>query len=470
MIELGLQRISKLLYDVPLPWQAIHVAGTNGKGSVCSYISEMLNVYNRSSYRKHRRQELIRHGRFTSPHLIDRWDCIQMSIGDQMQVIPTNAFLEIEKAVQDRNQSKNINASEFELLTATAFECFARSNLDIGVVEVGMGGREDATNVIGQPILDEDGQPRKGIDMNLYRPSPLMTAITRIGKDHQQFLGDTYAKIAFEKAGIIKPGVPLTYYQHQDAPEIIDVIRQRAHQLSAPIILPDQLQLPRIDDNETSGLESWRKYNGEIALTCTWHALTKLGRVPEQLHGITTADHSELQYLHRDIQEVIQQYIFPGRQERISLAALTGYTGEVLLDGAHNQQGIELLSQAVNDLRGADQSKPIIYVTAISNSQDRKVEDILQPLLKSRDSVLAVEFGPVAGMPWVEPQKSTEVIHIAESLAPELDFCHAYGKDITSAIRDACRRAEQQPGSSIVICGSLYLAGEVHKLVRDAES
>ncbi|EME83848.1 uncharacterized protein MYCFIDRAFT_84150 [Pseudocercospora fijiensis CIRAD86] len=391
MIELGLQRISKLLSDTPLPWRAIHVAGTNGKGSVCSYISEMLNAYNRSGHRKHRKQDCIRHGRFTSPHLIDRWDCIQMNVADQMQVIPTSVFLATEKAVRHRNHRENINASEFELLTATAFECFTRSHLDIGVVEV---------------------------------------AITRIGKDHQQFLGDTYAKIAFEKAGIIKPGVPLTYYQQQDAPEIIHVIVQRAQQLRAPIILPHQL--------------------------------------PERLPEETTTDYKELQHLHDEMKSVVRDYVFPGRQERISLAALTGYTGEVLLDGAHNQQGIELLGQVVDSLRGADQSKPIIYVTAISNSPERKVEDILKPLLRSGDSILAVEFGPVAGMPWVEPRLSTDVIRIAEESGTKLNVCRAYGRDIAKALQHACRSAEQQLGSHIVICGSLYLAGEVHRLLRDA--
>ena len=131
MIELGLQRISRLLQANDLRWKAIHVAGTNGKGSICAYISAMLNA----GYAV---------GRFTSPHLIDRWDCISI----KGQPVSSKQFFEKEQQISQRNQAQNIGASEFERLTTAAFELFSENGVQIAVVEVGLGGRLDATNVL----------------------------------------------------------------------------------------------------------------------------------------------------------------------------------------------------------------------------------------------------------------------------------------------------------------------------------
>ncbi|KAK5009856.1 hypothetical protein LTR28_013051, partial [Elasticomyces elasticus] len=122
MIELGLSRISRLLIRTPLPWRAIHVAGTNGKGSVCAYISCMLDTYNRSAFRADYNLASIKHGRFTSPHLIDRWDCITID----NKTVRESTFKAVEEKVRARNEMECIEASEFELLTATAFEIFTQ--------------------------------------------------------------------------------------------------------------------------------------------------------------------------------------------------------------------------------------------------------------------------------------------------------------------------------------------------------
>ncbi|KAM0715278.1 hypothetical protein Q7P37_008776 [Cladosporium fusiforme] len=221
MIELGLQRISRLLSQTHLPWRAIHVAGTNGKGSICVYISAMLEAYNNSSFRK---TPAIRHGRFTSPHLIDRWDCISIN----QKPVSSALFHEIEKKVLLRNATEDINASEFELLAATAFEIFTHENVDIGVIEVGMGGRLDATNILGQDVFEADGSPA-----SIIRAKPLVTAIAKIGLDHQSFLGNTLQAIAAEKAGILKPSVPLVYDASNPA-EVIETFHSLASQINAP--------------------------------------------------------------------------------------------------------------------------------------------------------------------------------------------------------------------------------------------
>src|SRR6187402_3404456 len=128
MIELGLARISRLLSFTPQPWKAIHVAGTNGKGTICAYLSAMLHASG------------VRCGRFTSPHLIDRWDCITIN----EQTVRESVFREAEDLVLERNRKLDIAATQFELLTASAFEVFAKEKVEMGVVEVGLGGKLDA--------------------------------------------------------------------------------------------------------------------------------------------------------------------------------------------------------------------------------------------------------------------------------------------------------------------------------------
>ncbi|KAK5256123.1 folylpolyglutamate synthase, partial [Exophiala xenobiotica] len=214
MIKLGLQRISALLnplfttYPNTLPWKAIHIAGTNGKGSIASLISTFLS---NSGYSV---------GRFTSPHLIDRWDCITLN----QRVVERERFLAAEAKVRQRSESDNVGASEFELLTATAFELFTDAKVDVAVVECGLGGRLDATNVLRQGDV-------------------LVSVLAKVGLDHTEFLGDTVEKVAREKTGIFKAGVPVVV-DGSNTPEVLDVVRERMAALGSseggPFVLDEQ--------------------------------------------------------------------------------------------------------------------------------------------------------------------------------------------------------------------------------------
>jgi len=212
MIELGLSRISQLVKYTPLTWKAIHIAGTNGKGSVASYLSSLL------------KRGKIRTGRFTSPHLIDRWDCIVID----EETVAKPVFDLVESEVKARNGKYNIGASEFELLTATAFGIFNRHRVDVGVVEVGLGGRLDATNV----LTAED---------------VIVSIITKIGIDHQAVLGDTLGEIATEKGGIIKKGVPFLV-DSTNPPEVLAALEACAAKVSGGDtqmqLSPGSLSLP----------------------------------------------------------------------------------------------------------------------------------------------------------------------------------------------------------------------------------
>lgn len=468
MIELGLQRISQLLAKTPLSWRAIHVAGTNGKGSICAYISSMLDVYNKSDLRQRTQQSMLRHGRFTSPHLVDRWDCISI---DQ-QPIRGSVFHEVENEVLERNKREAIGASEFELLTATAFEIFNREQIDIGVVEVGMGGRLDATNILGQT-----GDMYLG-DAAKFRPLPLVTAISSIGLDHKDFLGDTLEAIAREKAGIIKEGVPVVYDCSSDK-EVIDVIREVAADNACPIgtwkvdpTVPGIADFREYAFEFNHELDHYKRYarlnvplhvqsNLYLAFYASWTALRQLHRLLLE-HKSTI---NEMHDLAMAMAMVSKTTDFPGRQQVISVEKLTGRKEDVLLDGAHNAQSAVALASAVERVRSQHvMSCPVTWVIAASSSKDPN--DILSPLLQDGDAVFGVEFGPVDGMPWVKPFAASDLLEAAKAVvsSPESLDVHNCGTDVLSALKAASRKAGRGP---LVIAGSLYLVGDVLRLLRD---
>lgn len=452
MIELGLQRISKLLANTPLPWQAIHVAGTNGKGSVCAYISEMLNAYNRSTHRQKRGHPIIRHGRYTSPHVVDRWDCITSSNGNTVDVVKTGLFHETETKVLQRNQNMNIGASEFELLTATAFEIFAHMRLDVAVIETGMGGRLDATNILGQPIFDDNGK-QKDVDMAYFRPAPLVTAITKVGLDHQGFLGDTIEAIAGEKAGIFKPSVPSTW-DRSNMESVQDVLRSTADKMSSESFF---LPTPGLT---TQDVPAHVKSNMNVAYASAHKALSVLGRTPKELSDSGLQDAS-IESLYSEMATAHRHVTFPGRLEWIDLSYMTARHTPALLDGAHNGQSAEVLGQEVDKLRKSNISEDVTWLVAASDTKD--VKEILKPLLRKDDSVFSVEFGPVDGMPWVNPMNASAIITAAKDLIPSLRAAEAYGTDVQSAIQAAVKESGD---GHLVIAGSLYLVGDVHRLLK----
>jgi len=475
MIELGLQRISRLLSKTHLPWRAIHVAGTNGKGSICVYISGMLEAYNNSPSRLAKKQPRIRHGRFTSPHLIDRWDCISIN----QQPVSSTLFHEIEKKVLLRNAREEINASEFEVLTATAFEIFTHEKVDIGVIEVGMGGRLDATNVLGQPV------EREPPEETITRAAPLVTAIAKIGLDHQNFLGSTLQAIAAEKAGILKPGVPLVY-DSSNPTEVTNTFQTLASQIGAPISLLKSLitttptmlpsaqalshTLPR-SDLVILGLAPegstpiHTRQNTSVALQATLLALNQF--IP------STIDKSDLL---PSLLAVPSQTIFPGRLQALNIKPLTGRVRPVLLDGAHNAQSAAVLAEAVAELRSTSDGSPasgkVTWLLAASDSKN--IEELLAPLLKPGDAFCAVEFGPVDGMPWVKAMSSAKVARAAKAAVEgglsgagvvESDES-AFGRDVAGGLKKASEVANEGP---LVVAGSLYLVGSVLRALRECD-
>ncbi|KAK4958196.1 folylpolyglutamate synthase [Elasticomyces elasticus] len=428
----------------------------------------MLETYNSSEYRPSTG--------------FNRWDCITIN----QQTVSHQPFTRVENAVQQRNQLENIKASEFELLTATALEIFSEEEVDIAVVEVGMGGRLDATNIIGQT---EDPSHPEHIEGQAFRPPPLVTAISKIGLDHQAFLGDTLSEIAREKAGIFKPGVPVVYDLSNDH-EVLTALEDQSDyletlnvtHLETPFQLletgikhayfADELASKSAEAEMAAYIPEHTKRNMSVAFRAAWIALQQLGRLPSTHKSRSQRERALLERLANTmIKNAAQDVRYPGRLQDLNIEHLTGRKQDVLLDGAHNAQSAEVLAAAVDRRRTAhpQQTKHaemrVTWVLACSSTKD--VDEILRILLRPGDVVYAAEFGPVDGMPWVEPMSSDTIVNAVMSLAgsiPRIE-AHACGRDLQSALQKASDGAQGDP---MVVAGSLYLVGDVLRLVKNA--
>ena len=410
MIELGLARISRLLSSSTFRWKAIHVAGTNGKGSVCAYVSSML----------HRGR--VKCGRFNSPHLIDRWDCITID----EKVVDENIFREVENQITTRNKKEKIEASEFELLTATAFEIFTQKEVEIGIVEVGLGGRFDATNILKDPII---------------------TIITKIGKDHEAFLGNTIEEIAYQKAGIMKEKAPCIV-DGTNTKSVLQVLEDYSVKAkSGPFI-----RVPNDTNNEAADI---------------WTVLSKEDYESHQQTNICLAYEAVKQTLSNtkrpievtELLPAVKDTIWPGRLQRLSIERLTGRKSDMLLDGAHNPQSAEVLGLYVNkQLRKG--VLPVTWMIAASAGKDLNV--MLPLIIRPGDNVVAVEFGPVEGMPWVTPAPADAVLRVASSLC-DLGKTFDASAAVEQALQWASRVSDEGP---LVVAGSLYLVSDILRLLK----
>jgi len=413
MIELGLGRISRLVRHTPQTWKAIHVAGTNGKGTICAYLSAMLHATGTTC------------GRFTSPHLIDRWDCITIN----EKTVQESVFLEAERLVKSRDKAEGIGASEFELLTATAFEIFAREKIEMGVIEVGLGGRLDATNVMENKVV---------------------TIISKMGLDHQSFLGNTLEEIALQKAGIMRPGV-CCVLDRTNPPSVRKVIEDYAKEIGASVLLSTT---DSVWDAEQLCKDDFEPHQWDN-LACAHTAFNFL--LGKKVISLNDSPIDRLALAIKNLQ-------WPGRLQITEIEAVTGRQQPVLLDGAHNTQSAEALGFYV-DRKLRPNSRRVTWVLAASRGKE--LASIMKPLLRQEDCVTSVEFGPVDGMPWVKAMAAEDILDEASKAGVSKSQLHNSGSDLSGALRWA---AEVSKGDPLVIAGSLYLVSDVLRLLRRAEA
>ncbi|MEM7226217.1 MAG: folylpolyglutamate synthase/dihydrofolate synthase family protein [Pseudomonadota bacterium] len=410
LIDLSLGRIERLLDRLGHPEArlppVIHVAGTNGKGSLIAYLRAMLEA---AGLKVHV---------YTSPHLVRFHERVRLA-GDLIEEAELVALLE---ECEQANGGEPITF--FEITTAAAFLAFTRHPADVVLLETGLGGRLDATNLVARPLL---------------------TVITPVSIDHTQFLGESLAEIAGEKAGILKPGVPAVIGRQE--PEAMAVFEARAAELGAPLW--------------RAGAE-WSGAPEEDGFT--WRADGPAYRYPRPcLPGAFQRDNGALavavaaclarqdggrwQIAPEAIRRGLAEARWPGRLQRLTEGPLVeslpdGW--ELWLDGGHNAAAGEALAES---LKGwAD--RPLHIVFGMMNS--KAVGDFLRPVGARAASLHALA---IPG----EPNGLSPEALVAEAAAVGLDATTTPGA--AEAVAEITNGA-QEP-ARILICGSLYLAGRV---------
>lgn len=413
-IDLGLGRVTKLLSYLGNPhvssYKSVHVAGTNGKGSTIAYLSLILT------------QSKIRNGRFTSPHLISYNDCI--SINDQTYSL--NKFERVRKSVINQDARYNLGCTEFEILTATAFKIFEIEEVDLALIEVGLGGRLDATNV----LLPSSGDK--------YSGGVIACGITKIGMDHEGFLGSTIAAIAKEKAGIIKKSTPVIV-DHTNEKEALDEIHKKASAENAKYISTDERSELEINNpiQYSPLLGEYQSANLSIAL-----------KIVEVVRGVFP-----FQNLTKDsIIAGIRNTSWPGRLQKLQDKS-TGI--EYLLDGAHNECASVELGKYLSTIR----NNGFIFVVAMS--EGKSVQSLLKHIATKEDAIVPFKFTSPKEMPWVKCQDIEQISKVGHEYVN--DVLDVKLNNVPTLFDFLSERRSSGDFRQIVICGSLYLCSDISR-------
>jgi len=406
-IKPGLTRTRTLLGALGAPhgsFQAIHVGGTNGKGSTAAMLASMLAGRGR------------RVGLYTSPHLIDFTERIQVN----GRPIPHDRVWALTEQVRQASEAcLPEHPTFFEAVTVMAFAYFAESAVDCAVIEVGLGGRFDATNVL----------------------APLVSVVTTIGLEHQEYLGTTLEAIAFEKAGIIKPGTPVVAGRLSPGP--LSVIRHAAADREASCaVLGEDFNI-RGEDPERFSYEGMRRrYDG---LSCPLPGRHQLDNAACALAALELAEMRGVVAGEEAVREGLRAVRWPGRLELVSRRP------NVWLDGAHNPQAAEALAAYLTTLsarRGCLPQGRVILILGMMRDKDRR-------------GVLA----PLAAVPGVSHLVLTRAAHPRAADPQELARDGA-GLGIPLVVQPtvgeafAYARRLAGPDDTICVTGSLLVVGE----------
>jgi dihydrofolate synthase/folylpolyglutamate synthase len=370
-------------------FRSIHVAGTNGKGSVSHFLASILQE---AGYKV---------GLYTSPHLVDFRERIRIN----GEMIPKDEVVQFITHHSSLITEKHL--SFFEMTVGLAFDYFAREKVDIAVVEVGMGGRLDSTNVI----------------------TPLLSIITNIGLDHTQFLGDTLEKIAAEKAGIIKEGIPVVVGETQ--PETAPVFLRVAGERHAPITFADQHYV--VDDITRYTEELTGEYQKKNIATVL-EAVEVLRKTTDLALSPVTVRHG--------IAHVVTNTHLHGRWQTIGTAPLT------ICETAHNEPGIRAMLPKL----AANAFKKIHLVYGCVNDKDfRHILQLLNSQLSTLNSQLIWYFSQPSvprGLPVADLQKTAAEMGIKGDAYPNV-------RDAIAAARAAANKDDL-----VLVTGSIFLVAD----------
>ena len=407
IIDLSLHRMHSILGKLGHPEKhlppVIHVAGTNGKGSTVAYLRHIMEA---AGLKVHT---------YTSPHLVKFHERIRVA-GELIAESDLTALLE---ECEEANGDKPITF--FEITTAAAFLAYSRTPADYLILEVGLGGRLDATNVVDNPAL---------------------SIITTIDYDHQQYLGDTLSLIAHEKAGILKRGCPaIIGVQPDDARAEIERVAERVR---APIAIACQ----DWQAYEQHGRLVFQDEDGLLDLPLPQlkgrHQIDNAGNA---IAAVRKLDDTRINDHH--IAEGLKSTTWPARMQRLGqgmLSALVPAESELWLDGGHNPSAGRVLAQAFSELNERH-SRPLVLVWGMLNTKD--VGSFIGSFAGIASRVVTITI----------PEEENAVK--AEVLA-EAARAHGLPAETASGIEAALKQAALSvPAPRILICGSLYLAGRV---------
>ncbi len=403
-MDLKLERTTlalRLCDDPQRRFSSVHVAGTNGKGSTAAILHAILSA---AGYKV---------GLFTSPHLIDF--CERIRIGTRW--VSPREVVETVAAIKSCIEPAEIRLTPFEMMTVLAFHIFDQARVDIAIVEVGLGGRLDATNVL----------------------TPLVSIITSIGLDHQQYLGSTLADIAREKGGIIKPAIPAVLGKLDQ--ESRDVLCRRARDQGSTILSYGQdFTLEKDASGRYCYSGKQHQYEGlQLSLN---------GKFQARNAAVALAG---LEYLQDpfpvsvvQIGAGLQLVRWPGRLDIVSTRPL------VILDGAHNIQALHTLLAELPDL--VPHQRPVFLFGVMRDKAWRPMVAALEQV--AAEVVVTAVTQPRAEDPYTVQRafSSNRSVRVVERAA------------------EACRQLLHRAGpqDAIVVCGSLFLVGEVLPLFPEA--
>ncbi len=406
-IKLGLDRVEKLanLFDNPQnSFLSIHIAGTNGKGSVAKIIYTIL------------KEQGYNVGLYTSPHLV-RFN--ERILVDNKE-ISDEEIVRLIDIINDRIKGANIDASFFEFTTLMAYIYFMEKKIDIAVIETGMGGRLDATNII----------------------KPIASIITDIGFDHEKHLGDSIEKIAFEKAGIIKQNIPVITNNNGAALEIVkNVCKEKESKL---FVVEDEVTIKYINSNLDFQQAEIKTGKEKYVIKTRLLGEHQLKNIATAIIACEIVD-GKLSINKNSIEKGINKTYWPARLEIVRRKPL------VIVDGSHNIKGFQCLKKFLDE-NVVGKFDKIILVLGISEDKDKT--GIVGSLKEIFDQVIVcqAEF---------KGSDVDELKQIVEKCSNKHVICI---KDVKSAVKKALEIVDES--NAIIITGSLYVAGEAKQVLN----
>lgn len=426
LIDLSLGRVERLLAKLGHPERklppVVHIAGTNGKGSVTAYLRAFTEAAGKRAHI------------YTSPHLVRFHERIALAGADgKAHAIDEESLVDVLTRVHAVNDGDDI--TQFEITTAAAFLAFSVHPADVLLLEVGLGGRLDATNVIAKPAL---------------------TIITPISMDHAEKLGPTLGKIAFEKAGILKSRVPGIISQQTD--DVLTVLEARARTVGAPLTIWGR----DFDAYEQAGRLVVQREDRLLDLPLPAligrHQIVNAGTAVAAALVLGETVH-ELAVDERAIEEGLRTVEWPARMQRLTsgpLPDILGEEAELWLDGGHNPAAGDMLADTLAML-DEKSPKPVYLIVGMMGGKDS-----LGFLAPFRGLVRAIYTVPIPG--------AHEAPHSEEDLAEVARNAGMQSLDRKNVI-DALHTIAGLPEGPkrVLICGSLYLAGHVLSLQQGLE-